>query len=121
MDGLSTLQEGSTTADAELIGIRTGYDSTNYSSAGKAVREQISELHENQNKLHPFYEMICLLIITGYWQNSGNQYSWVTDENYRPITVFNAWIADGVHPHSSPTDKPLKRIADVIGNWLIKI
>ena len=61
------------------------------------------------------------IVRNGHWQNSGNQYRWVTDENYSPITVFNAWIADGVHPHSSPTDKPLKRIADVIGNWLIKI
>ena len=61
------------------------------------------------------------IVRNGHWQRSGNQYSWVTDENYSPITVFNAWIADGVHPHSSPTDKPLKRIADVIWNWLIKI
>ena len=44
MNGLSTLQEGSTTGDAELIGIRTGYDSTNYSSAGEAVRTQISNV-----------------------------------------------------------------------------
>lgn len=44
MDNLSTLQEGSTTGDAELIGIRTGYDGTNYNSAGEAVREQIQKI-----------------------------------------------------------------------------
>ena len=45
INGLATLQEGSTTGDAELIDIRTGYDSTNYNSAGEAVRSQVSDLH----------------------------------------------------------------------------
>ena len=49
MNRLSTLQEGSTTADAELIVIRTGYDSTNYSSVGEAIRSQVSELHDDIN------------------------------------------------------------------------
>ena len=49
VDNLSTLQEGSTTGDAELIDIRTGYDSTNYNSAGEAVRSQVSALHDDLN------------------------------------------------------------------------
>lgn len=56
----------------------------------------------------------------GHWQKSGDLYTWVIDNNYTNITVFNKWIADGIHPHSSPTDKPLMHMANIIGNWLIK-
>ena len=44
MNQFTSLQEGSTTGDAELIDGRIGYDSKVYDNIGGAIREQVSEL-----------------------------------------------------------------------------
>lgn len=43
MDNFTSLSQGSTTGDAEVIDIRVGVNGTKYANAGTAVREQLKE------------------------------------------------------------------------------
>ncbi len=51
IDAFTSLSEGSTTGDAELIDARIGYDGVVYESAGDSVRKQTLKLNKNLKKL----------------------------------------------------------------------
>ena len=55
MNQFTSLQEGSTTGDAELIDGRIGYDGKVYDNIGGAIREQVSELKGDLGKLNDIF------------------------------------------------------------------
>ena len=50
INNLSSLKEGSTTADAELIDIRVGVDGVTYPNAGTSVRSQFKIVSDDLSK-----------------------------------------------------------------------
>ena len=93
IDNLAHLEEGSTTGDAELIDIRTGYDGINYSSAGNAVRGQTKQnnflmaldKYVKIDNTNPFARK-------GYFQNASE--SIVIFENYKHIELTTNEITE---------------------------
>lgn len=47
INNFSSLSEGSTTGDTELADIRIGYNGNTYSSAGEAIRSQLTDLNDS--------------------------------------------------------------------------
>lgn len=74
MDTFTQLPSGSTSGDAELIDIRVGADGTTYSTAGDAVRGQVSDLKSNLDEIYdgtPSNKLFSGNDESNYWATSG--------------------------------------------------
>lgn len=78
VDSIIALPDGSTTADAELVDIRIGYDNATYNSAGAEVRGSDTKLQNQIDRVSVYlakdYECISTLEtgLGGYYDASGN-------------------------------------------------
>ena len=92
MNQFTSLKEGSTTGDAELIDGRIGYDGTVYDNLGGAIRKQVSELKSDLDNIENGVILVKNLVIrhvSGYYVggrdgkvtfNSDSSYGYVVIE-----------------------------------------
>ena len=72
MDTFTSLQNGSTTGDAELIDIRVKADGMSATSAGNAVREQVNELKGDLSDLYDIVKINNITYENGYYIEKSN-------------------------------------------------
>lgn len=108
------ISSGTTVEDGELIDIRTGYDGTTYSTAGTAVREQVSDIHGVLDDITYGYIPLKYTLSSGgsvgtYWNNeyevsisagskikirfypySGNNFTRLEIRAYKTSSTFDA-------------------------------
>ena len=92
IDNLGTLEEGSTTGDAELNDVRVGYNSTQYKNAGSAVRNQIDNIYNNL-KAEP-YNLKNLQFINRTTNSDNSAIDYTTIRNDRLINENIMYFKD---------------------------
>lgn len=88
IDNIASLPEGSTTGNAELLDIRVKANGTTATSAGNAVREQVSELKGDFDNLP--IELNCQYLKLSDL-DAGKYYNWYSDSPSMSIIAHDAY------------------------------
>ncbi len=96
LDQIEALPDGSTTADAELVDIRVGADGNTYTSAGNAVRSQVTVLQEEINGIESDYYVPKVIDWGSYALGGIDTAGYNTTNNTRARTNLPKRIASGI-------------------------
>ena len=90
IDSFTSLPEGSTTGDAELIDGRVGADGKTYENIGDAIREQFKNVNKTTEELlksyTPIAEEVDISILENWIQADGTSSSY---NNYKHVEISN--------------------------------
>ena len=90
IDSLTSLPQGSTTGDAELIDGRVGADGKTYKNIGSAIREQFKNINKTTDDLlksyTPIIEEVDISILENWVQVDGTTSSY---NNYKHVEISN--------------------------------
>lgn len=116
IDNIIALPDGSTTADAELVDIRVGYNGNSYPSAGDAVRGQVTDLSQEIENIESDYYEKRLINWGSYALGGMNNSGYNRDDNTRARTTSPIQVANGVRTFIDVDSSVEIRIAYYTGN-----